>query len=355
MADLPQCVVLTSGRAALYQALLQLGLPAGSVVLVPTYHCPTMVAPVILAGLTVNFYALRDDGQPDLDTIEDAPSGKFGAIIVPHYFGLPQSLAEVRAWCDKYGTALIEDCAHCLFGTAGGQPVGTWGDFVTASVSKFLPVPEAGLLASSRREIVPFELERRGFVEEFKGIVDVLEFSAVHQGMRPFDFPMNLLFNVKNARRQSASVPVSEVSRHSEDMMHLCDMGRIKRKPLWISRFLSKVLSKGSNIDQRRKNFTSYLEAFRDSERAHPLHPELPDDAVPYVFPLWVDDPEHVYAAIRARRLPVFRWDRLWPGTPDLKGDVGGVWSKHVLQLLCHQSLSSHDIHAVSDEIKNLL
>ena len=41
----------TSGRAALLAALRQLALPTGSGVLVPTYHCPTMVAPVLQAGL----------------------------------------------------------------------------------------------------------------------------------------------------------------------------------------------------------------------------------------------------------------------------------------------------------------
>ena len=38
--------------------------------------------------------------------------------------------------------------------------------------------------------------------------------------------------------------------------------------------------------------------------------------------------------------MPVFRWDRLWPGVPALAGDQGRLWSHHVLQLACHQDLS---------------
>ena len=61
-------------------------------------------------------------------------------------------------------------------------------------------------------------------------------------------------------------------------------------------------------------------------------------------FHCGVDDADRIYHALKAQALPVFRWDRIWPGTPRLKGDVGPLWSQHVLQLLCHQDLSVADI-----------
>ncbi|MGQ3095958.1 MAG: DegT/DnrJ/EryC1/StrS aminotransferase family protein, partial [Roseateles sp.] len=57
------------------------------------------------------------------------------------------------------------------------------------------------------------------------------------------------------------------------------------------------------------------------------------------VMPLWVDDPEPVYAALRAAGCAVFRWDRVWPGVPAFHDDHGARWRTHVLQLLCHQDL----------------
>ena len=75
----------------------------------------------------------------------------------------------VAAGCDRLGIALIEDCAHCFFGNAGDPPVGCWGDFATASLSKFFPVPEAGVLASVNREITSCLLESRSFLEQVKG------------------------------------------------------------------------------------------------------------------------------------------------------------------------------------------
>src|SRR5665647_522848 len=112
-----------------------------------------MVAPVLLAGLNVACFGIHGDGLPKLDTIDAAIASQSKAMLVSHYFGLPNSLAEVRQWCDEHGVALIEDCAHCYFGEAGERPVGAWGDFAAASLSKFLPVPEGGLLASAHRPI----------------------------------------------------------------------------------------------------------------------------------------------------------------------------------------------------------
>jgi hypothetical protein len=76
---------------------------------------------------------------------------------------------------------------------------------------------------------------------------------------------------------------------------------------------------------------------------------------VPYVFPLWVDDADRVYQALRGLGAPVFRWDRIWPGTPHLPGDVGPLWSRHVLQLLCHQDLDARDVARVVSAVRNLL
>ena len=66
---LPHRVSTSSGRAAIYHALRLLGLPNGSGVLAPTYHCPTMIAPIIGAGLRPIFYALDANGMPNLAAI----------------------------------------------------------------------------------------------------------------------------------------------------------------------------------------------------------------------------------------------------------------------------------------------
>ena len=355
--NLPNVLFTTSGRGAIYQALLLLKLPPGSTVLVPTYHCPTMVAPVLLAQLSPAYFPIGDDGLPALEGLAPDVRARSKAIIVAHYFGLPRSLAKVRAWCDTHGIALIEDCAHCYFGEAGERPVGGWGDFATASLSKFFPVPEAGLVASAHRRIEAPPLERPPAKLQLKGWVDVLEFAAQYQRLAGLNRVLAPLFGLKNARAGTtpvASRPGSATVAES-DMMRDCDMGRIRQKPLWAAMTLKAVLPRGRVILRRQKNYRIYDDLLNNVKGARPLV-SLPSTPVaPYVFPLWVDDADRVYHALKALALPVFRWDRIWPGTPCAPGDAGPQWSRHVLQLLCHQDLSESDIVRIATATVQLL
>jgi dTDP-4-amino-4,6-dideoxygalactose transaminase len=346
----------TSGRAALYHALRQLDMPPESRVLVATYHCPTMVAPILHANARPHFFPIGRDGLPDLDRITIDPAQAPRAMIVAHYFGLPHSLAEVRNWCDAHSIALIEDCAHCFFGMAGERPVGGWGDFAAASISKFLPVPEAGLLASSRRPVLPLGLAARSLIDQLKGLLDLVETGVHFRRLAGLNELLDPLFKWKN-RRNNAPAPASKppAEDDTDEMIRSCDMGRISQAPLWVSRQLTRSLPRDRIVAQRRRNFDHYALALRDIDGARALC-EAPADAVaPYVFPLWVDDAERVYQALRALGAPVFRWDRTWPGTPRLPGDQGPLWSRHVLQMLCHQDLDAHDVARVAAAVRHLL
>lgn len=354
VADLPNTMLTSSGRASLYQALQLLDLPPGSTVLVPTYHCPTMVAPVLCAGLTPRFFGIDANGLPRLETIPDDVRTSARAMIVAHYFGVPQNLAEVRRWCDAAGVALIEDCAHALFGRVDDQAVGSWGDYATASISKFLPVPELGLLASSRRRLPAKHLGAATFRAQVKGVVDVLESGATFGRPAWMSPLLRALFALKNRRRLQppASAPGPMPSLDEEEMLVVCDMGRIDQAPLHVSRWIHRSMPLGRVVRRRQENFALYAEGLKSLPGARPLLSTRPRQAAPYVFPLWVDDGDRVYHALRDAGMPVYRWDRIWPGTPELPGDHGPQWSRHVVQLLCHQDLSREEVLAVIAEIQ---
>lgn len=360
--NLPHQVLTTSGRAAIYQALLQLALPPQSIVLVPTYHCPTMVAPVLLANHTIVFYGLGSDGLPNLSTIDAHTTAHAKAILVSHYFGFAKSLAQTRQWCDDHGIALIEDCAHCYFGQAGERPVGAWGDYATASLSKFLPVPEGGILASSTRHIGNLSLRPQGAKAELKGWIDVMELASQHQRLTGVNRLLQSVFWLKKPRsgpkKQVSQTDLAQQARQdlgASVMMQEADMARIAGKPLSAARVLNACLPRGRIMAQRQRNFAIYAASFASTQGAVAMFSLPTDSMAPYVFPLWVEDADRVYQKIRELRLPVFRWDRIWPGTPELAQDVGPLWSKHVLQLLCHQDLSDSDTHAVANTILKLL
>ena len=82
-----------SGRASILLALEMMGVGRGDKILVPTYHCPTMIAPIVARGAEPVFYPLDEQGAPKLDWIKQHGTEGVKAILVAHFFGLPQALA----------------------------------------------------------------------------------------------------------------------------------------------------------------------------------------------------------------------------------------------------------------------
>ena len=361
LSQLPHRAYTTSGRAALLAALRQLDLTPGGGVLVPTYHCPTMVAPVLQAGLVPAYFPIGADGLPALDGIAPSVAASARVMFVAHYFGLPKSLAKVHAWCRARGIVLVEDCAHSYFGRAGDRPVGHWGDYAAASLSKFFPVTEGGLLASAHHELKPLGLTPPGLRAQIKGAIDVIEFAHSHQRLAGLSHLLAPSFWLKNrGRPQTAATETQgpESAPSAASLMTGCDMARVSQAPCAATVALHHLLPVGKLVQQRRLNFRSLAESLAGAPGVQALAPELPDDAAPYVWPLWVADPDRadaIYARMRAAQLPVFRWDRVWPGTPADPQDDGSKWNRQVLQMLCHQDLDAADIAFVARTTRHIL
>lgn len=350
--DLAYRAYTSSGRAALLAAFGQMNLAPGSRVLVPSYHCPTMVAPVVQAGLVPVFYPIGADGLPKLDDTAPADLANIGAMIVAQLFGLPRSLQAVQDWCRARHIQLIEDCAHSYFGWAGDRPVGHWGDYAIGSLTKFFPVGEAGLLASAHHPLRPLGLSAPGWRQQVKGVVDVVELAHQHGRLWGIGHLAAPLLRLKS-RRYSNPSPSNNAAQHTAeandiDAMELqCDMGRALQRPSAISVALHGLLSRQRIVRQRQANHNALVNGLTGLRGARPLFGHAPDNSAPYVMPLWVEDAaraDRVYAALRAAGLPVFRWDRLWPGTREWPADSDVDWRFKVIQMLCHQSLCHVDI-----------
>ena len=115
------------------------------------------------------------------------------------------------------------------------------------------------------------------------------------------------------------------------------------------------ALPHGRIVTRRRHNFARYGELLDGVVGLRALLTDAAVPEVPYAFAVWVDDADRVYQGLRAQQLPVFRWDRCWPGITPHSADVGPLWSRHVLQLLCHQDLRPHDIERTAQALLDLL
>lgn len=332
--DLPGRLLTRSGRSALVIALRALGIGPGDRVLVPNYYCPTLVAPIEYVGARPVFYPLAANGTPDLDALagwQPVGGGRI-ATIATHLFGLPADFRGLRRWCEARGSALIEDCAHALVGAPDDGRRDYVGDFVTASLPKFVHTLEGGVVAATRGAISVDALPQASMRDEAKAVWNVYETAREHG--RPFV--------AGGAGATPDARPTPDVVRRAALSDPLLVPAALRRTERWLVEHHDDVRM----IDGRRRTYVAMLERFAGLRGVRPLQPELGPHAVPYVFPLLADEPEAAFARLRAAGLPVFRWDRYWPGSAEDIAAPVHPWAESVLQLACHQDVLPAHVEA---------
>jgi hypothetical protein len=334
-------------------ALEMLDIGVGDTVLVPTYHCPTMIAPIIARGAQAMFYPLEASGAPLLEWIRQAYTPRIRAIVVAHFFGIPQPLSEVRQWCDQQGVRLIEDCAHGLFGTSGERALGCWGDVAIASLTKFFPIPEGGCLINNTVSAAPVQLRQPTTIAQLKAGFDIVHTGVNHdrlKGLRTLVRGMSGLLSLFRKKSPAKAVVQGIVPmdgftidpvRSHQALTHAC-------------RWVTQHMPWGRIVMRRRVNYRFLVQALAGLPGVRPLRPDLPESCAPYVFPLWVDQPDPGYLELRHLDFPVARWDRLWPTVCVLEEDAGVAWSHHVLQIACHQDLTPQELQHMVDTVKQV-
>jgi len=346
----PSCVLdagavrlVTSGRIAIGLALREMGVAPGDTVLMPAYHSLSMVPPVLWRGATPRFYRVQPDAQADLADATARLDASVKAIVVTHYFGFPQDLARIRAWCDAHNVALLEDCAHCFFGTYAGRPVGSFGDYAIASSMKFFPAYEGGVLASNRHALEGVHLRSSGAGFEAKVVLNTLEQSFAYGRLPVLRLLLALPLRVKDAlwRLRKARRPVAAaLAPASSDSEAGFDAAWLDKQSSVFARWLLRRVSGARIVAQRREHYGALQRAVAGLPGARPLHAALPDGACPWMFPLVVDDADAVFARLHREGVPLTRFaETLWDGVDAAVCPNAVFLSRHVLAFPCHQEL----------------
>ena len=363
LLDAGKVVHLTTGRVAIALALECLGLKPGQKVLVPAYHCASMIMPLSRVGAEPAYYRIRDDLSVDLDDIKARIDGATKALMVTYYFGFPQDMPRIRRFCDDRGLALIEDCAHSFFGRIAGRPIGSYGDFAIGSQRKFFPVFDGGCLISPMVSPDRVATREQGFGANLKAVLTLCQ-DAIGFGRLPALRP--LVDGLKSVRGQvrgsaaGADEPNAEASGNpAEDNsggFGEFDGEWMDKKPMVISWAVIRTFSKGYVIDRRRRNYQALLQGLENLSGCRLLNPELPDDVVPYMFPIWIDDLDSVFPRLEDEAVPMQRFGQfLAPGIDQSVCEVSTRRSHHSVQLPCHQALSESDLALIIDRVRRVV
>jgi perosamine synthetase len=338
--------LVTSGRIAIALALREMGIGPGDSVLVPAYHSMSMVAPVIACGARPVFYKVGPDATIDLLDVDARRDASVKAIMVTSYFGFPQPLAAVRAFCDRHGLLLLEDCAHCFFGKHGGRPVGSWGDYAIASSMKFFPIYEGGALVSARHALTSPQPQSAGLGFEAKSGLNALENSFAY-GRLPLIkallwLPMQLKALVWRLVKRGGAPALTP---SSSDSSYEFDPHWLDKRSSFFSRLVLRRASHARIVALRRTHYAQLATALSGLPGCRPLHPRLPEGACPWVFPLLVEQPEPLFQRLHAAGVPMTRFaEQLWPGVDAGVCANSAHLSRHVLAFPCHQELRADEL-----------
>lgn len=347
---------VSSGRAAICLALENAGVEKGDEVMVPAFHCESMISPVKWRKATTVFYQVNADTSLNLDDIESKISNSTKAIIATHYFGFIQNLKGLRSLCDKHGVLLIEDCAHAFFGHDQGIGVGEVGDYAIASSMKFFPVYDGGILASKKHRLDNIQTMPPPKLFTVKALINVLDRSARFSRMgllgRLVKFGLDFQSRLRNHLKRASSKRLT-TGPGSSDGGYELDENWIHKNATKLSAFIIEHNDFELNTEKRRDNYQKINQVISKTPGVRPLFTELPPGIVPLIYPAYIEEPEKYFSSLKYQGVPIWRFGEFLDPMIDeniCKNSIN--LSRHVFQFPCHQELTKEELEWMTSTIE---
>lgn len=345
-------------RYALREAYRLSGVGPAGTLLAPAYHCRTMLDPALALGAPVSLYHLHAGLTPDLSDIAQRiqqASVPVRALLAPHFFGLRQDLAALAALCQQHGVTLIEDCAHALPLRAPANGMGHMGTWCVASPYKFFPCEDGGALWSGSGQALPAAPPLRppswrAVVGQVRNQLRRLrQRPAASQAGAPAGTALaapTALAALTPASQRAQALPQRKAGP-SADYQPLRETLACSALSAWIIDHADIA----HIVARRRLHFAQWVAAAQDMPQARAPWQQLGAHDTPYMFPLYIDQPEQRFPALKRAGLPIWRWDSL--ATSSCATSAG--YRLHLLQLPCHQGLRAADMAWMISTLRRVL
>lgn len=351
-------IELFGARNAIFHGLKVLGISRGAHVLVPAYLCTAAIEPILAFGATVGFYQVGRHCEPDFYDIERKMTAETRAVLGVHYFGFPQPLVRLKELCDRYGVALIEDCAHVLQGSIDGVPMGSIGDVSVFSWRKFLPLYAGGDLILNRvRRAVAIDWASESIPLWIKEVKTIIEKTS-----RTGELPIvDKLRRILSKGRRDRRIPYETRDSGGEQEVPVtggdCFDPLLENMPMTR---LSKWLRAHSNIEVivevRRRNYQYLSERLLSLKGVTPLFQTLPQEACPWIFPVILDEMANAHLALRAQGIPAVTWGGVRHySVPKNEYHQADFFYDNLVFLPLHQSLTTADLDRIVESVSRAL
>jgi len=326
-----------------------------------TFWCRRIIARPLSSrsGAEVKFYKIGLDLRPDLSEIERKIDPNTRALLAIHYFGFPQPIIEIKTACRERGLFLIEDCAHVLNGrTAEGIPLGVSGDISIFSWRKFLPLYDGGQLVINNAALrLEDHWDSGGALFALKIAKNLFD-KLLEDSKTTFLNRLGELSHASTAilrRIVSANGYDSGLNHvNSYDLEFNPDFVNLKMSRL--SHYILRQIDIEEVARVRRANYLMFLRGVEQLTGAKPLYPSLPQDVVPWVFPLLVQRSKDIHLKLRQRGIPATNWSGvIHPALSVNDFPESRFLYDNLIFLPVHQSLERRDLETMQSVLSEVL
>lgn len=346
------------GRNAIYYAVRTLGITPGDTVLVPSYLCAAAIEPILQCGVTVKFYNLLPDCTPDFDDLETKVDATSKAVLIVHYFGLPQPVERWTSFCRTHGLLLIEDCAHVLPGPGERSILGSIGDVSVFSLRKFFPLYDGGQLVVNNprfKAVIPWEIPPLLF--SFKVAKNLLDRLAADSGGILANALAQMLklpaataqWLLSHTRGAAQTLKVNSYSLHFDQWSMNLPMSQF-------SRMILERTYHAEIIHRRRRNYNTLRSFLSEFTELHFFSGELVEGICPWVFPVLAPGVQDFHLKLRDMGIPATTWGGVvHPQVPLDAFPNAKYLYRNLVFLPIHQDITTRHLAMIVDAIRRVL
>lgn len=149
-------VAVSSGTAALYLALLSLGIKSGDEVITTPFSFVASTTPILFTGAKPVFVDIDPTTfNINADLIEEKITPNTRAILPVHLFGLPADMEKIIKIAKKHNLYIVEDAAQAHGARIRNQYTGSFGDLGTFSFypTKNMTTGEGGMVTTNNKNL----------------------------------------------------------------------------------------------------------------------------------------------------------------------------------------------------------
>lgn len=310
-----------NARAAIYHLARALKTDGRNRVLLPAFHCPSVVEPILRAGMQPVFYRIARNLEADLQDVRERLGSDVAAVLFINFLGFPCRFEPLLGELRARGIFVIEDCAHAAVSTEPLQLAGRRGDAAVYSFWKLVPSGTGGglwlsadanlrLPALVRGPLLDSVVRTKRLAEEV--ITGLGEDSLV---ARAYGMAERRRVRVKRwfaAPPRDSAIDTDQATGKHEPLANgeaneYFFSERLARSRLpWLSERIMARANLADLVDARRRNYETLAALLAPAALIRSASPALPPHVSPLAYPISVPNRSLHDLRLRDRGVPVW-------------------------------------------------